>query len=154
MSFPPSNPPLPRRSGRIWTYCAVGIGGAFLLMLLPFLLGSPDDLSPAVRIVSYTLASALTAGWGFVFGTLLFRRYDEFRREGSKYAWYWGATGGLCLSLPIYVFIALGGLHWLDPGVPAGKAISRAFILGYSLPLACQMAGFGLVALWWRASKR
>jgi hypothetical protein len=106
-------------------------------------------------IVTFTLASALAAAWAMVFATLAFRRLDEFQRAASKFAWYWGGTLGLVVSLPAYVFVYLGGLHWLDPAhFHLGAELAFAFRLGYGIAVVSLLLGF-LVALGvWRITRQ
>ena len=110
---------------------------------------------PPAWIVGFTLATALAIAWAVVFATLAFRRLDEIQRAASKFAWYWGGSIGLAASLPFYVFIYLGGLHWLDPvHFHLGAELAFAFRLGYGL--AAGSLGLGmLVALGvWRITRQ
>jgi hypothetical protein len=107
------------------------------------------------RVVVLTIAAALAVVWSVPFTTLAFRRMDEFQRAASKFAWYWGGSLGLLASLPIFAFIYLGGLHWLDPTrFHLGAGLGFAFWLGYVLAAGSTGLGF-LVALGvWRITRR
>jgi hypothetical protein len=143
------------RTSKVRRYAAMGVVGGALLMLLP--LAIPGSHGPGIRgdrILAWTAAVAAAMSWAFYFARLGFRASDEFRQEGMKFAWHWGAIGGLFLSAPIYTFIGLGGLHWLDPSLPVGADLSRAFVMGYCLAIFPQVLGFQAVLAWWGFSKR
>jgi len=145
-----------QRVQRNWAYLAVSILGAAAIVYAPvFLVGRPvhGPIDPT-RVVVWTLAAGLAMAWAVSFGVLVFRNQDEFAQQASRVGWYWGATLGLAVSLPAFVFIALGGLHWLWPGVPAGRELERAFVAGYYRPVLLQAAGFLVARGWWRLSKR
>ena len=148
---------LDQRRLRNWTYLAAIIVGAIVLSRAPLILvGRPmvhGVIDPA-RVVVWTGAVALAVVWAVFFGVLMFRNQDEFQRQASQVGWYWGATLGLAVSTPVFVFIALGGLRWFWPGVPSGPGPSRAFMIGYYLPILLQFTGFLVVRTWWRWSKR
>ena len=61
---------------------------------------------------------------------------------------------GLMASVPIFAFIGMGGLHWLNPASDAGPTVARAFTNGYLLPMMMQVAGATGFALWHRLAKR
>ncbi|HEY5105929.1 MAG TPA: hypothetical protein VII73_04045 [Caulobacteraceae bacterium] len=146
-----------RRTARVWEYTMAAIVGGAIIMLAPVaFLGRPAtrSLIHPDRIVIMTIASALAMGWALVFATLSWRRFDEFAKEGSKFAWYWGGSIGLAATAPAYVFIGLGGLHWLWPSMPVGLPLLRAFVIGYCLPLFSQMIGFAVALALWRAARR
>lgn len=148
-----------RHDRRAWAYALIAVGGAFAIMLLPVLILGPGHpqrtvvIDPA-RIVLTTASTVLAVAWGSWFTWLSFRRFDEFLREGSKFAWYWGGLLGIAVSAPLYVFIGLGGLHWLDPTRPVGLELLRAFILGYCILLFPQALCFLGVYVWWKRTKR
>ena len=147
-----------QRDKRIWVYASIGIGGGLALLLLPLLVIGPArphaivEINP-VRVLAFTAAAA-AIGWVFAFTWLVFRQSDEFTREGSKFAWYWGGLIGIAASVPLYVFIALGGLHWLDSASPVGRELARAFVTGYCVLLFPQVAGVLAVSAWWWLAKR
>lgn len=146
-----------RRSVRVWTYALLGLGGGIALMSLPILLfGRPvtSGAADSTRIAQVIIGVILSVAWAFAFATLAYRNADEFMQEGSRVAWYWGGVMGIAASAPIYVFIMLGGLHWLWPSSPVGKELARAFAFGYALPVTFQLLGFSIVAVWWRLSKQ
>jgi hypothetical protein len=129
---------------------AVAIIGAAKL-IAPHPHGAPTPAS----IVTFTIASTLAGAWATVLATMAFRRLDEFQRAASKFAWYWGGTIGILVSLPVYVFVYLGGLHWLDPAhFHLGAELAFAFRLGYGLAVVSLLLGF-LVGLGvWRITRQ
>src|SRR5512135_2861541 len=105
-----------RRTLTIWSYRTAAIVGGTLLVFVPTQLiggrlhGEPDVTS----IVAATFAAALAMAWTLYFARRADHRGDEFMRARSKTSWYLGSSIGVAVSLPIFAFIALGGLHWLD----------------------------------------
>ena len=95
----------------------------------------------------------LVGWWGFWMARS-FRAKDEYLRHVERASWFLGGLAGLMASVPIYVFIGLGGLHWLNPQTPVGPEASRAFALGYMLPMMMQVVGVLVVALWMRLHRR
>jgi len=146
-----------RRTLVSWSYMAFGAVGALAIELTPVLiLGRPQAHAPfnpgAVALLCLGVAGG--SAWMIIFATLGFRRLDEFVREASKFAWYWGSAVGIAVSAPIFVFVSMGGLHWVSPSVPAGAHLARAFQLGYTLPLFAQVGGFLAFRAWWALAKR
>jgi hypothetical protein len=149
-----------RRQLTVWGYLAVAVLGAWAICLAATRLprGAPNaaHVHP-LFIVEMTAAVAIAVAWAFWFARTAFVRLDEFQREASKVAWYWGAAGGLFAALPIYVFVAFGGLNWVAPsfGRDAGPlAPFYAFRFGFLLPILLQGLGFLVVRGWWSLSKR
>jgi hypothetical protein len=61
----------------------------------------------------------------------------------------------LAASLPLYVFVTLGGLRWLDPALPKGDySHVIAFTGGYILAVVVQVVGVVAGIIWWQAAKR
>jgi hypothetical protein len=148
---------LDRRTFRVWGYLgAAMLGSVAMVATLPLLVGRPwiDGRLDATRLLLWTLVIGLAMVWGFAFAARSFRSADEFAQHGSQVSWYWGAAIGLAASAPIFVFIALGGLHWLWSGIPTGPHLTRAFVVGYSLPVVMQLIGVMVVRAWWRMSRR
>ena len=127
-----------------WIATGVIMGGGLLLR------GAP----PSTRILGTTACAGLAIVWGFWFAIRILRRADEFHLEASKFAWHWGGLAGVAVSAPIYVFVAVDGLHWIDPSTPTSKALGVAFGMGYGLLLVAQLVGFVAVNIWWKATRR
>jgi hypothetical protein len=145
-----------RRTLSRWGLVAAGFLGAAAIIEAPLLVAPHQHGAPAPAwTVAFTLAAAFAIAWAMVFATLAFRRLDEFQRAASKFAWYWGGTIGIAVSLPIYVFVYLGGLHWLDPAhFHLGAELAFAFRLGYGLAILSLLLGF-LVGLGvWRITRQ
>jgi len=144
------------RRAKRWVFTAVAVLGALALMVLPNLIAGPAAAAGAEggHILRVTAAALLATVCGLGFTILAFRQEDEFVQQGSKYAWYWGAAGGVVASAPIYVFVRAGGLHWLDPAIPFSRELGKAFALGYGLLLVAQLLGFLAVLAFWKATRR
>ena len=150
------NPDLPRRHS-IWLYMfAAAVGAALFVLAASLLVGPPQPGRPPgpTQVVGLTVAAAAVVAWAIWLSIRAFRDLDEFHREAGKFAWYWGGSLGLGVSLIGYVFLVTGGLHWLDAAAAAGPGPARAFRQGYLLALGSQVAGFLAVRLWWQAAKR
>jgi hypothetical protein len=151
-----SNP----RIRRYWTFFGLAIVGLIALMVPSAMLVHKDafGLDAQTRVLLRTLTSTLAMAWTVTFAAISFRFTDEFKQQGSMFAWYWGGLIGVAVAAPIFVFIMAGGLallwHQSPLPKPAALASGRAFALGFFLPLACQFAGFFVVRAWWDASKR
>ena len=148
------------RRRRYWRYMGLILAGAVVLYAAPMLLLAHKDafgLTVTARLWIRTLCATAVMAWAVFFGVLIFRDYDEFHREGTKFAWYWGATVGLAVSAPLYVFVALGGLQLIGlvPLAPrAARLAAQSFTIGYAAPLLLQFAGFAVARGWWRFAKR
>jgi hypothetical protein len=141
---------------RIWRLRAIALGGGLMFLAAPlvFLRPGQADISPEVRLLGITGSIALGVAWVFVFATRTFSQADEYLRDVDKTAWLWGGIGGLAISAPVFAFVTLGGLHWLDPARPFGPDLGRAFALGYGLLVFSQLFGYLAVAAWRRWAKR
>ncbi len=148
---------LERRTTVVLGLMSIAMVGALAILVLPLItLGSTaphHGLSPS-RILWTTAAVTVAVAWAYYFATLAHRRLDEFQRERTKTTAYWGVALGIALSAPIYIFIAMGGLHWVDPRVPVGKDLANAFVLGYALPVLGATLGWLVVETSWRLAKR
>ena len=146
-----------RRSWGIWKFAIAGWVGALVLMFgsqMVFGRMGKADFGTA-RVLIPTLTVAVAIAWAFWMSVLAFRRLDEFQIAAGKFAWYWGGTIGVAVSVVGYTFIGLGGLHWLDPvHSPLGTELFRSFATGYLLGVGGPFAGFFVARLWWQAAKR
>ena len=107
------------------------------------------------RVLIATAAAAVGIVWCLWMATLAFRSIDEFQREAGKFAWYWGGAMGLAASLVAYVFVGMGGMHWLDPAhYSLGPELFRAFKWGYLIGVGFPIAGFLLARLFWQVTRR
>ena len=134
----------------------LGVGGCAVItgLIVLMLRTGGHGLSPEGRILLATAAVAGLVTWWAVFAVRIDRARDEYQRWVESRAWYWGGLIGLIASVPVFTFIGLGGLHWLAPSTDIGPVASRAFRLGYMLPLMMQVIGAVSVGLWWRWAKR
>jgi len=82
----------------------------------------------------------------FAINIVYWRNIDEAAREAHKFAWLWGGTGGILLTLPVIALISSERLVAV-----MGERSPGAWVLfGMSTLLAAQAIGYGLVwAGWW-----
>ena len=105
------------------------------------LTGQHSLLAAVVFLVALPVAVWMTLLW--------WRRLDEAAREAHKWAWYWGATVGVLLVLPVMFLpdrvgaVALAHrLGFVEPAELVHFGISAVLIL--------QVAGYGVAwAAWW-----
>jgi hypothetical protein len=144
------------RSLSRWGFVAAGLLGGWAITLAPVVAArhSAGAQTPG-WIIGCTLAAAVAMIWACVFATLAFRKLDEVERAASKFAWYWGGSIGFAASLPVFIFIHMGGLHWLAPArFHLGPELAFAFRLGYGLAAVSVMLGFLVGLAVWRFAKR
>lgn len=147
-------PTLPRKLP-IWGYLLIaGLGAALVMLGAQLLVGAPPPGQPPklTQVIALTFAAIVVAVWAVWLSILVFRSLDEFQQEAGRFAWYWGGSLGMMVSVIGYVFVTMGGLHWLGAALPGGP--QPAFRDGYFLAIGCQLAGFVAVRLWWQAAKR
>lgn len=143
-----------RRKVLIAGYALAAWIGAWVLVLVPMHLlgvGRGAFPSPPGVLLLRTGLTLAACAWTIPFVLRIWRADDEYARAGSKFAWYWGGSLGLLLSLPAYVFLFSGGLNWLWPAAYHwGLTPGHAFQLGYLLPVVLQFLGFLAALAWWR----
>ena len=135
----------------------IGAGGyVVILVALVTMLRVGGTILPAgpARILAGTVGVSLLVLWWWVFAIRITGMMDEYQRWMEHRAWYVGGLAGLMASVPIFAFIGLGGLHWLNPATDVGPVASRAFTNGYLLPMMMQVVGATAFALWHRLAKR
>jgi hypothetical protein len=145
------------RTLRIWRLGAIALVGGVALIWAPSLLPGlegPDGVPSGLGVLVRTAATLLALVWTVTFALQAFRQADEFRRSAATFAWHWGSLAGLLLSVPVTVFVSLGGLHRIDPAITIDHAVGRIFAYGYALALASQLVGYFALLAWWRGTKR
>lgn len=146
---------LDRRDLQRWPFVFVALAGGVAILFLPdLLLGAPQPAGGSSAVLARTTAAVAAIAWATIFGLAAFRRADEFNRERSKFAWYWGSLIGLAVATPIAVFTAVGGARWLSGAAPADPRLIHAFAFGVVLALAAQVLGSAAVSFWWRMTRR
>jgi hypothetical protein len=96
----------------------------------------------------------VTIVWAIIFTWLYWRRLDETAKEAQKFAWFYGALGGLFLTAPAIVLIRLDGGEFLTALAPARAEPGAFFALGWLALVLAQAVGFFIVwAGWWRAKR-
>lgn len=82
----------------------------------------------------------------FVINVIYWRNIDEAAREAHKFAWLWGGTGGILVTLPLIILISSERLI----AVVGERSPGAWVVFGMSTLLAAQAIGYGLVwAGWW-----
>jgi cell division protein FtsW (lipid II flippase) len=146
---------LERRELQRWTFVFVSVAGGVAILFLPdLLLSGLPQAGDRSAVLARTTATVAAIAWAVFFAMAAFRRADEFNRERSKFAWYWGSLIGLAVATPIAAFVAVGGSRWLNGAAPADPQLVHAFALGVVLSLAAQVLGSAAVSLWWRMTRR
>lgn len=145
-----------RRTLTVWKFILAAWAGAWIAMYVPQLVFGPYAAGiGTVRVLIPTAAAAVGIAWALWMAVLAFRHIDEYQREAGKFAWYWGGAIGVAVSLVGYMFLAWGGLHWLDPAhFGLGKDLLRAFNIGYALAMGSLFGGFLVARLVWEVTRR
>lgn len=147
-----------RRGMSVRAYKLTGAFGAVAMMIAAAVLGFAGPRGSVLGrpgpIVSLTIAFTVAVAWNIGFQFLAYLRSDEYIRERHKFSWLWGGLAGLVVSMPICIFVSLGGLHWIDPSIPLDRDQLLYFTRGYVLPVLSQAIGAGVaMALWTRAKQ-
>ena len=146
-----------RRGMSIKAYKLTGALGAIVLMGLSaaaFVGRRGTVLGHPGPIVALTIAFTVAMAWNVAFQLIAHIRSDEFIRERQKSTWLWGGLVGLVVSMPVLMFVSLGGLHWIDPSIPVDRDQLLAFTRGYTLPVAAQAIGAAIAMVFWNRAKR
>ncbi len=130
---------------------ATAIGLMLVAAILPR--RDPSQFEPS-HVLSVTAWAAATIGLWIAFMMRIYQSMDEYNRHAEQVSWLWGGVIGLAASLPVFAFVALGGLHWIWPASPTGHDVARAFGLGYMIPTAMQAIGASVVGIWWRWGRK
>lgn len=139
-----------QRRKRIWAYQGAAIAGGLAIMVLTLLFNPRTGFG----LGAITAIAAVAIVWSLVLAWRAFAKMDEFMREGSKFAWYWGGLIGLSASAPVYAFVVLGGLQRLQGVPPLGRQAALSFGVGYALPVVAQLLGFWIALIVWRRRTR
>jgi len=141
-----------RRNARVVVNLAVGIlGGVGLCIALFFAIRHTDLRTPdPARIIGSTLVVALAMAWACWFSVRAHIAEDEYHRQREMADSFWGGWLGIGASAPVFVFIAMGGLHWLHLEGSARGQVFRAFVIGYFVPVVCATLGVIVARLWRR----
>ena len=117
-------------------------------------LGFTAGLSAALRhvelplILRWSIVALLIAAGGWL--TLVYwRAIDEAAKEAQKWAWLWGGSAGMAVSLLLLIGAARG-LFGLDAMIPPHEAPGQLMVLGAGVVVLGQVLGWlAAWALWW-----
>ena len=132
-----------RRNLRVFVNLAAGLlGGVSLCLALLFAILHTDLSVPnPARIIGGTLVVALAMLWACWFSVRAHFSEDEYHRQREMSDSFLGGWLGIGASAPVFFFIAMGGLRWLDLAGSARGQVFRAFVLGYFVPVTCATLG-------------
>lgn len=122
---------------------AGGVVGALWGVLDAMEIAVPRPVLVGAAVVAIpALAWAMWVHW---------RNVDEAAREAHKFAWFWGASGGLLLALPIMALITTTRLELVfGPREPSEWVIGGLFCMAL-----LQITGYALTwAGWWLVRQR
>ncbi len=96
----------------------------------------------SAALIATAVALAMAAGlWASL---KWWKGLDEAAQEAHKWAWWWGATVGLCFAGVILLTLLYGAG---DLGEAPAK---DAVMIGAAIVTGCQMVGYGVAwAVWW-----
>ena len=127
-------------------YLLLGVIGAMVIATVP-LLAPKGTLAGAGGVLAFTASTGVAVAWGLFLALKAHRALDEYQRERARRAVYWGTSGGIVASAPLYAFVAIGGLQRIDVSIPAGKSLAIAFAGGYGLALLSMVLGITISAM-------
>jgi hypothetical protein len=128
-----------RSPGRLEALFVVGcLGFGFVAAATDAVENSPNGVFFAPWLMLALLVFAL------VITVLTWRRLDEAAREAHKWSWYWGATVGMTLAVPLFFFGAQSA------AIRGGLGLENSFVTGALTVLALQITGYGVAwGYWW-----
>lgn len=93
-------------------------------------------------VIAATVALSMAAGlWASL---KWWKGLDEAAQEAHKWAWWWGATVGLCFAGVILLTLLYGVGNLGEASVKTTVMIGAAIVTG------CQMVGYGVAwGVWW-----
>ena len=144
-----------RRTLQRWSYALVGVAGGIAFVSLPQLLfPGPPPVGDAAFTFARMASAAMALAWGGGFSLLAFRKADEFNRERSKFAWYWGAGGAMALTLAALGLYMAADAPWLAEALRGGWKPIELIALGAFGMGAAQVVGFAAAGvLWWQVRR-
>ncbi len=90
------------------------------------------------------VAVALAMAVGLWASLKWWKGLDEAAQEAHKWAWWWGATVGLCFAGVILLTLLYGA------GDLGQAPIKSMLMLGAAIVTGCQVVGYGVAwAVWW-----
>lgn len=106
-----------------------------------------DDTAFMVVLGLYAIGMMAGALW---IGAEWMRSVDEAAREAHKSAWYWGGSGGMCVSGVVFILATAG--PWREVftrAIGSGGQPIDYMLAGAALMLAPMMIGYVAVWAWW-----
>lgn len=144
-----------RRMLEVWKYGVAALAGAVVVMGVSRALFAGPSAMGTSQVMIPTLAALAAMGWCYFMAVLALKRVDEYQVAAGKFAWYWGGSLGVAVSLVVYTFIHMGGLHWLEPArFQLSPEVSAGFRMGYLVGVGFPFAGFLMARLYWGLAKR
>lgn len=121
---------------------SLAIGAAVILAITHGLKAA--GLRPGAGTLTAITVAWVVVGCWFVFN--YWRGIDEAAREAQKWAWYWGGTLSLGLSV---IAIRFPSFRVVDL-LPADASRHDLVFYGAAIVMAAQLVGFGVAwAFWW-----
>ena len=135
-----SEHPLRRYGAVLGICCLAGMGAGAVAGIVT---ATSDQASiGGAALIAATVALSMAAGlWASL---KWWKGLDEAAQEAHKWAWWWGATVGLCFA-GVILLTALYGAGDL------GEApVKSMLMIGAAIVTGCQMVGYGVAwAVWW-----
>ena len=130
-----------RRYGAVLGICGLaGMGAGFVAGIVTAT--SEEASLGGAALIAAAVAVAMAAGlWASL---RWWKGLDEAAQEAHKWAWWWGATVGLCFAGVILLTLLYGA------GDLGQVELKDGIMLGAVIVTGCQMAGYGVAwAVWW-----
>jgi hypothetical protein len=137
----------PRRGNR-WGRMILGLLACFSIGAIAAQLDGVSFDGPTGDVVFAPWLLLLVMAFGIWASLELWRNLDEAAREAHKWAWYWGASVGLALALPLFMF------GQQSAGYRARLGLDDSFDTGVTTVLVLELVCYGLAWLFWWARRR
>lgn len=135
---------LPRGGGVPGRWAAVFllVGGLTVVAAVSGVISGIDQETGDLRFAPWLIVALILSGAA---GTVwIWRGMDEAAREAHKSAWYWGATVGIVLAMPLFLF------EGESERLRAGLSLADSFEQGALSLLLLQSICYGLAwGFWW-----
>lgn len=129
------------RYGAVLGFCVLaGLGAGVISGIVTATSSEPGWAGAAVVAGSSAVAMAV----GLWASLRWWKGLDEAAQEAHKWAWWWGATIGLCFAGVILLTLVFGA------GDLGQAPIKDAIMAGTAIVVGCQTLGYGAAwAVWW-----
>lgn len=140
-----------RRASRETVAQSILVGAGLLGLVLgagSAALETFDVSVPRPLLVVLAFVLMVVASWSSL---IYWRNLDEAAREAHKFAWFWGASAGMIVAIPVMALLSAGWLEAVSGPLPTNSWM----MAGMMTMLGLQVVGYGVAwAGWWWMRRR